>query len=82
MSKVILQKSEINFEVKGTKVSFTIIHNLPKVRGLCIEDAISNWSARTKDYSSYSLVGYIMGKNHCYIAMTEAQYGELNKVTS
>lgn len=72
-------KSEIEFEVKGKNIKFTIVHNLPNVFGMSINDAFENWVYRTNDYSPDSLCEYIHSKDPYFIALTEEEYNALNE---
>lgn len=69
-----LIKSDIEFNVDGKQVSFSIIHNLPEINGLSINDALENWLPRTRSFKAKDFVNYIKSKNTGHVAMTEKQY--------
>lgn len=72
-------KSEVQFEANGKLISFTIIHDLPNVRGLSFGDALNAWLLRTLDYTSESFCEYIRSKNTGHIAMNEEQFEAAKK---
>lgn len=72
-------KSDVQFNVGDDKAEFSIIHNMPEVRGLSFNDALHNWIPRTDDYTAQSLVDYINSKETGVIVMTEEEYDKLNK---
>ena len=57
---------------------FTVVHNLPDVPGLRIQDAIANWEVRTSKYTAESLINYINSKNTGFIIMTKKRFNELS----
>ena len=57
-----LIKSWVSFDVNEQHVEFEIIHNLPNVPGVCFDDALENWLARTAEYTAESLCRYILSK--------------------
>lgn len=69
-----LIKSEVKFKIDGKEIQFYIIHNLPNMFGLSFNNALHSWLARTKEFTSNSLVEYIDSKNTGYVAMTEFEY--------
>lgn len=67
-------KTIIQFKVYGQQYKFAVVHNLPKIPGLRIEDALDNWLARTDDYTAESFCEYINDKPIEYSAMTEEEF--------
>lgn len=55
-------KSDIQFNVDGKKVAFSVVHNLDEF-GQSIEAALDNWLARTKDFTGPSFVKYVNSKD-------------------
>ncbi len=74
-----MTNSTVNFNVHDEPRSFNIVHNLPDVPGLRIEDALENWLARTDDYSADSFVKYIRSKETDYSVFTEDEFDEVTK---
>jgi hypothetical protein len=72
-------KTDIEFKVNGRAIKFSVYHNLPKTRGLSMDDAVTNWVYRTKKYTAKSLCRYIMDKETEFICMTEETYKELTE---
>lgn len=72
-----LQKANIEFNVDGKPVKFSVIHNLPANFGLNIDGAVDNWLARTEEYTAQSLVDYINSKNTGYFCITEREYNKI-----
>ena len=66
---------ELNHKEEG-KISFKIIHNLPEVPGMCIDDALQNWIPRTDTYTAKSFCDYINSKKTGFICMTEDAYNK------
>ena len=71
-------KTIIQFSVDEQKYKFAIIHDLPKIPGLRIEDALENWLARTSEYTAESFCEYINDKPIEYSAMTEEEFEKFN----
>jgi len=68
-------KADIQFTVnKYNTRKFSIIHNLPEIKGMSLSDAVDNWAARTSDYSANSLAKYIRDKNTGFIAVSLHHY--------
>jgi hypothetical protein len=66
--------ASIQFDIagkNGNKIhqSFNVIHNLPEVFGLSLNDAIQNWSVRTDNFSVQSLCSYINSKKSGHICI-------------
>jgi hypothetical protein len=62
------------------KVEFKIYTNLPKIKGMRIEDAIDNWAVRTKEYTAESLCVYVMSKELPDVfCLTEEHYNKIIK---
>lgn len=74
-----LIKLDIEFKINKKKVAFSIIHNLPEVHGMSIEDALDNWLARTEEFTAKSLADYVNSKNTGSLIMTEEEYKKLLK---
>jgi hypothetical protein len=72
-------KTIIQFKVDGQQYKFAVVHDLPKIPGLSIEDALVNWLARTDEYTAESFCEYINDKPIEYSAMTEEEFEKLNK---
>lgn len=70
----LLTKADVHFEVDGTPVDFSVIHDLPAVKGMSFEDALYCWLARTNKYTAKSLCKYINSKDIPFRAMTEEEY--------
>lgn len=58
-----LMKSDVSFEVYNESISFSIVHNMPEIKGLSFNDALNNWLARTTEYTAESLCKYVKSKN-------------------
>ena len=80
MINLVLQRAMVTLQTNNGKIQFTVIHNLPEIKGLSLSDAVTNWSARTTKYTAFSLCRYIMNKHTEYVAMTEYQYRKLKKL--
>ena len=63
-----LIKSWVSFDVEKQHVEFEIVHNLPNVPGICFDNALENWLARTTEYTAESLCKYILRKEPYRIA--------------
>lgn len=61
------------------EIKFNIVHNLPDVPGLCIEDALVNWSARTSEITAESFCEYVNSKNTGFVCITEDRYNKMLK---
>lgn len=79
MSNLKLFKADIEFKVNGKPVKFSVYHNLPKIKGMSMDDAVENWVHRTKVFSAKSLCRYIMSKHTEYVCMTEGTFRLLNE---
>lgn len=77
IKKMKVTKSEIQFNVNGSPVSFAIVHDLPEQFGLSISDALNNWLIRTEVFTAESLCAYINSKGTGHKAITEAEYEKL-----
>ncbi len=73
--------STVSFDVNNKTVSFNIVHNLPEIFGMSLQNAVDNWIFRTEQYTAESLCDYINSKSHMTnnYAYTEKQYQELIK---
>jgi len=83
MDENTLFKSEVHLEGNdevGKTIKFNIIHNMPDVPGLRIEDAVENWIPRTDKYTANSFCEYVNSKNTGFICMTEGAYENMKKV--
>lgn len=80
MNNLVLQRAMVTLQTNNGEIQFNVIHNLPNIKGLCLDDAVMSWSARTTKYTAFSLCRYIMNKNTEYVAMTEYQYKKLQKL--
>lgn len=67
---------ELKHKKKG-KIKFKVIHNLPEVPGLRIDDALQNWIPRTDTYTAKSFCEYVNSKNTGFICMTEDAYNKI-----
>jgi|GEM_PF-7129256 len=67
--------ADIQFNMNGQPVSFTIIHDLPDEPGQNIDDCLQSWLARTEDHSADSLCDYIRSRG--FTAFTEEGYQTL-----
>lgn len=68
-------KCDVQFTVnKYNNRKFSIVHNLPEISGLSIEDAVNSWVARTDDYSAASLAKYINSKDTEFMAVSLNHY--------
>lgn len=74
-----LIKADVQFNVDGNPIKFSVIHNMPKTFGLSFDCALDNWLARTKKFTAKSLCKYIMSKQCDVVAMTEAEYKRLSE---
>jgi hypothetical protein len=74
-----LYEAVIKLNINGQLHRFKIIHNLPNVFGVSINDALDCWIHRTKNYSARSFCEYILSKDSSLVAMTESQFKRLNK---
>ena len=73
-------ETEVRFTVKKSLIRFKIYHNFPDIPGMTIEDAIDNWTARTKIFTSQSLCDYILSKDIDGIfAVPEKEFNRLTK---
>lgn len=77
-----LIKADVQFNVAGKPVKFSVIHNMPKTFGLSFDCALDNWLARTKTFTAKSLCRYIMSKQYNVVAMTESEYKRLSEYGS
>jgi len=73
-----LWRADIEFDVSGRHIKFSIIHNLQNVKGMDFYGALDCWLARTKNFTASSFCRYIMSKNESFVAMTEKQFNRLN----
>ena len=76
--KLSLERTVIEFKIGDDLHKFTVVHNLPEISGLSLDDAVCNWFVRTKDYSADSLCKYIMSKETDYVCMTEDQFKKIS----
>lgn len=67
-------KCDIKFDIDKKRYSFSIVHNLPDVPGLRIEDAVQNWIFRAEEYTGADLCRYIASKDLEFIAVTLNNY--------
>lgn len=58
-----LMKSDVSFEVDGNPVSFSVVHNMPEIKGLSFEDALINWLNRTTEFTVESFCSYVRSKD-------------------
>lgn len=80
-----ITRSEIRFKVNinhgkftdQRKFNFIIYHNLPNIPGLRIEDALDNWTARTRVFTANAFCKYILSKNTGCMALTEEEFKAL-----
>lgn len=72
------QLNQTFFELSNG-VKFSIINDFENIDGPVnsIDAAFQNWIARTEDFSAESFVAYIKKKEPKRIALTEAQFNEL-----
>jgi hypothetical protein len=73
------QKADIKFTVNGKKHKFSVVHNLPRMRGTSVEDAFNNWIVKTSKYTDADFCEYIMSKDPSFLCITMGEYSELNK---
>ncbi len=69
-----LMKADVEFNVNGKPIKFSIVHNLAEVKGMSFNDAFDCWVHRTKSYKAKSLCKYIMSKDESFVAMTYESY--------
>lgn len=60
--KLIKSDIELYDHTNDKAITFSIIHNLPEVPGLSVQDALDNWLQRTDDYTDTSFANYIRSK--------------------
>ena len=72
--KIELYEAEIEFKVKGKKVNFKIIHNIPNQ----INNAFESWVYRTKNYTDLDFCEYIKSKDLSFVAITEKEFKGFN----
>jgi len=70
-------KGDVKFNLGKKPISFSIYNNLPNVPGLRLEDAVTNWLARTDEYTDESLCAYIMSKDINLRAYTASQFANI-----
>lgn len=73
-----LKEADIEFVVGDRLHKFKVIHNLPEIFGLSMENAVNSWVVRTKVYTADSLCKYIMSKSSKYVSMTEKQFKRIS----
>ncbi len=78
-----LQQFDVSFFVgKGKhkeKVKFSVIHNMPNVFGLSIQNALDNWIPRTEEFTMESFINYIEKKDTGFIIMPKEKFDEILK---
>ncbi len=79
-----LKRTKVTFDLQNhkgeiEKQEFVVYQNLPDTPGLSINDAIDNWSIRTKKYTAASLCNYIARKQTGYLCITEEQFNNANE---
>lgn len=57
-----MQTSDIEFKVGNKPVKFTVVNNLDEF-GLSVEDAVVNWTERTKEFTPESFCKYVISKD-------------------
>jgi len=62
----------------STGKRFEIVSNLQEM-GLSVQDGLTNWLARTEDYSPECFCEYLMSKDPCIFAVTMQKFKELSK---
>ena len=77
---IALSKADVEFRVDGQLIKFTVIHNLPDIRGFSFMDAFESWIVRAKKYNAKSLCNYIMRKDDSFVCLTEEQYNRFNSL--
>jgi len=73
--KIELYEAEIEYKVKGKKVAFAIVHNIPNDINLAFE----SWAYRTKEHTAESLCEYIKSKDLQNVALTKSEYQNFNQ---
>lgn len=68
------KETEFELSINKKKWRFKIIHDMPEIFGLSINDAFENWLVRTDDYTPESFKAYIDSKNIGATVYTEKQY--------
>mgnify|MGYP003395882843 CR=1 FL=1 len=71
-----LIKADVQFNVNGQPVSFSIIHNMPSAFGVSFDCALDNWLARTNEFTEKSLCEYIKSKQPEVIAVSYTEYAD------
>ncbi len=79
--KETLYKADIQFNVGKKTINFSIVHNLPQIEGLSIDDAFASWSLRTFNYTAKSLCAYIKSKDPTLIAIPAEEFKDIKNET-
>lgn len=61
-TKEYIYEAVIEFAVDGKPVKFKVEHNCPDVPGLSINNALTNWIPRAKEFSGKDFARYIRSK--------------------
>lgn len=61
--------STVQFFVDGVRIRFVVLHNLPEIHGLSINDAVTNWAHRTDKHTAQNLCDYIGSKGTGHICV-------------
>lgn len=61
--------STVQFFVDGVRIRFVVLHNLPEVHGLSLNDAVINWANRTDKHTAESLCKYINSKGTDHVCI-------------
>jgi hypothetical protein len=71
------QTHTVEFKLDGKPNAFVVIHNLPNVKGLSIEDAVMNWIYRTRKFTAENFCQYIRSKNTGHVCYTQEEYNSM-----
>lgn len=74
-----MEHHTLKFNAGKKKYQFEIVHNLKDV-GLCIENALINWTARTTKFKEELFCEYVKSKDSVnVICMTKEEFDRINK---
>lgn len=71
-----MTRADIEFNVDKKPVKFVVMHNIPDHFGMSLDDALTNWLYRTKEYTAKSFCAYVRSKQTGFIILTEEEYNE------
>lgn len=64
-----LVSATVQFFVNKVRFRFMVLHNLPEVHGLSLNDAVNSWVHRTDKFTAQSFCDYIVSKNTDHICI-------------